>query len=214
MNAMYRVQAALAAALLMSTGCARSAFQQQVKAGQWQVAANTFQRDSMLLRDVEAVRRVARIHSMPDSATWDPGRALELLRASRLYMGTEKVPEGDLRLEQLLQLILQERDTHRIVLDSLRDSLRQQSDTVQRMRAEQQRLESASTATEGERVLLQRLVARLETDLREREVQIATLRSELERLKAIDLSRPSRPASSPVPIIERPRERGVEPPGR
>jgi hypothetical protein len=198
------------ASLLATVGCARSAFEQQVRAGQWQVAANTFRSDSLLLRKSEAVRRAARIHAMPDSTTWDPVRALELLRASRVYMSADKVPEGDLRLEQLLQLIVQERHANRSSREALEDSVRRFAGANEELRLENERLRLAGTATDSARVLLQRLVARLEADLRDREMQLATLRSELERLKAIDLSRPSRPTS----VTELQRDRGAAPPGR
>lgn len=210
MTASHRTRLALFATLFVTSGCARSVFQQQVRAGQWQLAASTFRNDSLLLRDSEAVRRVARIHAMPDSATWDPERALELLRVSRIYMTSEKVPEGDVRLERLLQLIVQERTAHRTIREALQDSVRRQEGVLEELRREHDRLRATSSASDSERVLLQRLVGRLEADLRDREMQLATLRTELERLKAIDLSRPPRP----TPMIEPQRERGATPPGR
>ncbi|WP_337172290.1 hypothetical protein [Gemmatimonas aurantiaca] len=173
--------------------CAHSAFERQLRAGRWEEAATIFRNDSLLLRDVGAIRRVARIHAMPDSSTWDPQRALELLRASRTYFQTRTVPEGDVRLERLLQLIVSERRTHEAEHLRLRDSLDDQRMEMERLQRDSEQLRTVSATNEAERVLLQRLVTRLESDLRDRENQLGTLRSELERLKAIDLSRPARP---------------------
>lgn len=173
--------------------CAHSAFERQLRAGRWQEAATIFRNDSLLLQDVVAIRRVARIHAMPDSSTWDPERALELLRASRTYFQTREVPEGDVRLERLLQLIVSERRAHDAERIRLRDSLDDQHMEMERLQRDTEQLRTVSASNEAERMLLQRLVTRLESDLRERENQLGTLRSELERLKAIDLSRPARP---------------------
>lgn len=65
---------------------------------------------------------------------------------------------------------MQERDSHRTITAELRDSLRRQDSVLDRLRREAERLSTTSAAADSERVLLQRLVGRLESDLREREM--------------------------------------------
>ncbi len=188
----------LAAQALFATACARGAFEHQLRAGHWYDAAATFYADSALHRNPDALRRVAHIHATPDSVTWDPERALDLLTSARAYTPEGRVPASDVRLEGLLRHVMQERAARETLMITFRDSLERIREEVGNLRAVHARLLANVNAHDEERALLQRLVARLESDLRERETQLSTLRLELDRLKAIDLTPPVRaPPSTP-----------------
>lgn len=190
-------QLAATGTLVVTAACSHTLFERQIQSGRWQDAAATFEGDSVLLRNVEAMRRMARIHATPDSVTWNPERALGLLRAARTYFENEKIPEGDARLELLLQTLVRERGERRAELEQFDDSLKRSRDELVRVQGAYKEALAARAWSEDERVLLQRLVARLEADVRDREAQINALRVELEQLKAVDLSRTKKP---PIPF--------------
>ena len=70
---------------------------------------------------------------------------------------------------------------------ALRDSLDASRAEIVHARDDINALRTTNADTEAARALLERLVARLESDVREREAQMAVLRDELDRLKQIDL---------------------------
>lgn len=177
------------------TGCAHSAFERQVRTGAAPDILLAFAADSGLQRDVQALRTVARLHLDPEGSAWDPERALQLLEQARGYDRRRTSTGDDLLLESLLRVHLEQLATAGTRERRLSDSVTQ---LVAEVRRAQELLTERTTdlsAQRDERDLLQRLVARLEADLRERESQLVILRLELDRLKAIDLlpSRPSRP---------------------
>jgi len=178
----------------MATACAHpGAFDRSVRAGRWQDAAAEFRADSALQRQANAVRLAARIHSAPDSATWDPDRALELFARARTLAPKSRVPPADARLESVLEYVVRERAARGAEMIVLHDSLAATSADAARLRAELAELRLTNTTYESERAVLQQLASRLEADLHDREGQMALLRSELDRLKEIDLARSSRP---------------------
>ncbi len=202
MRALHRPslrRAALGSALAsaLGGGCAHSAFDQQLRAGRWQEAQAAFHRDSTLQRNPVALRSLAALHSDPDSATWDPALALELLRRARAYDGGRGGPPDVARLERLLSVLLTEREAQVRSVRALQDSVAQQRAELAWLQREHDERVADGAARESERALLQRLVARLEADLRDRESQLVMLRLELDRLKAIDLTPPARPPRPP-----------------
>ena len=186
--------AVMAAGTLFAGACAHSgAFDRSLRAGRWQDAAVAFGKDSALQRNATALRLAARIHAVPDSATWDPDRALELLARARALAPRGRTEEADGRLESMLEYVVRERAAHGAEMIVLHDSLAAVTAEMSRLRAELAELRETNAAHESERSVLERMVSRLEADLRDRETQIAGLRSELDRLKEIDLARSSRP---------------------
>jgi hypothetical protein len=181
----------LAACVAVSASCAHAVFRRSLGAGRWQDAAAAFRADSGLQRDAEALRQVARIHAVPDSATWDPDRALELLGRSRAYTPRGHFPDADDRLEKMLRYVVRERAARAEQAAALRDSIVRITDDASRLRKELAQVRETNSAYEAERELSQRMVTRLESDLRDREAQLAAFRSELDRLKEIDLARSS-----------------------
>jgi hypothetical protein len=186
--------ALMATGVLAAVACAHTgAFDRSLRAGRWQDAAAEFRADSALQRNATALRRAARIHAVPDSVTWDPDRALELLARARALAPRARVEDADSRLEAMLEYVVRERAARGAQMIVLRDSLAGAAAEVTRLRAELAELRETNAAHESERAVLERMVSRLEADLRDRETQISALRSELDRLKEIDLARSSRP---------------------
>jgi uncharacterized protein HemY len=182
----------LAGATAYAGACAHvGAFQRDLRAGRWQDAAAAFRADSALQRDANALRLAARIHSEPDSATWDPDRALDLLARARSLTRSGRLPDADRRTEELLAYVVRERAARGAEMIVLRDSLDRIAGQAEQLRTELAQLRETNAAHESERDVLQRMVSRLEADLRDREAQMAAVRSELDRLKEIDLARAS-----------------------
>ena len=189
-----RCAIAIAASAALAAACAHTgAFQRSVGAGRWQEAAAAFRADSALQRNPAALRTAARIHSMPDSVTWDPDRALDLLARSRALTRSGQLPEADRRLEAVLAYVVREREARGAEAIVLRDSLDRITAQAGQLRTELAQLRETNAAHESERAVLQRMVTRLESVLHDRETQMAAVRSELERLKEIDLTHASRP---------------------
>ena len=185
----------LVAGIIAASACAHPRmFDRSLRAGRWQDAAAAFRADSALQRNANALRLAARIHAVPDSATWDPDRALELYaRARALTPRSHVADDEDIRIEAVLEYVVRERAERGAQMIVLRDSLVRVGAETERLRAELAELRETNTAYESERAVLQRMTSRLESDLRDRETQMAALRSELDRLKEIDLARSSRP---------------------
>jgi hypothetical protein len=190
--------AACACACVLATlalgGCARSAFEQQLRAGRLPEAAVAFERDSTLQRNPKALRAAARLHLNPGDPFWDPPRALELLMRAREL---ERGPNGDdAVLERVLRAYADSGEAQGTRERVLRDSLATTRRALEVATRAAARLQEQAAANDEERALMQRLVTRLEADLRDRETQLALLRLELDRLKAIDLT-PGRSPRAP-----------------
>jgi hypothetical protein len=184
----------LTAGAALGAGCAHvGAFDRNLRAGRWQEASIAFRADSALQRNANALRLAARIHSVPDSATWNPDLALDLFARARALSPPNQVDEGDRRTEAMLRYVVRERAARGAEVIVLRDSLERVGRDAERLRAELVQLRETDIAHESERAVLERMVSRLETDVHDREVQMAALRTELDRLKEIDLARSSHP---------------------
>jgi hypothetical protein len=189
----------LAAILMAGVGCAPSMFQRHIEARRWAEAAGVFATDSALHHDDDALYRAAVLHSMPGTPVYNPALARTLLdrlliqhpRSGRqadaehlrtLVLELERAAARDRRERELEHEILR---LGREITDlyAARDSLH------------------ALLASEAARQLgLRQAVDRLEGDLRQRDHQLRALRTELDRLKAIDLRHPERPdATTPPP---------------
>jgi hypothetical protein len=185
--------AVLMSGAALGAACAHvGTFDRNVHAGHWQEAAAVFRADSSLQRNANALRLAARIHATPDSATWDPDRALDLFERARV-LSPRAVPEADLRAEAMLRFIVRERAARGAQAIVLRDSIDKMARQADQLRVELVQLRETDVAHESERAVLERMVSRLETDVHDRETQMATLRTELDRLKEIDLARAAHP---------------------
>jgi hypothetical protein len=173
--------------LAVATGCATSVFDKHFEQGRYVAAAAAFDQDSSLHRDEQALFRAALVRAFPSSPAFDPTLALaHFAHLEALF------PDNPHRIEALrIVALLEDRarlqsalEIHRSDLDDLRSRITAFAERQRRM--EQQGEERAAEVTR-----LETLAAQLEDRLRQRSGELAALRQELERLKAIDL-RPSR----------------------
>lgn len=130
---------------------------------------------------------------MPDSATWDPDRALDLFGRARAISPAGGMMESDVRTEAMLRYVVRERAARGAEAIVLRDSLARLGEQADQLRAELAQLRETEAAHASERAALERMLSRLESDVHDRDAQMAALRTELDRLKEIDLARVAHP---------------------
>jgi hypothetical protein len=193
---MSRTTLCMAVVAIALSACAHGGpFVRDAQAGRVTAALERLATDSALQRNPAALRLAARLHLEPGAPQWDPERALLLLQQARGYDRRGQRSLDDEVLEGLLATHLEDRQRLEQQVRDLTDERVRLQDALRV--ADQQAGEQAGAlvAQREERELLQRLVTRLEADLRDRESQLVMLRLELDRLKAIDLggSRPARP---------------------
>lgn len=190
---------ALAAALVTIMGCAPSLFQRHLEARRWTEAAGAFATDSALHHDDDALYRAAVLHSLPGTPVYNPALARTLLDRlliqhpqSRRQADAEHLRTLALELERAAARDRRERNLEREILRLGRevDGLTATRDSLHAL------LASEAARQQG----LRQAVERLEGELRFRDQQLRALRTELDRLKAIDLRPPERPdATTPPP---------------
>lgn len=174
-------------ALGLTAACTPTTFHGHLRAGQWQLAAVAFEESADLQYDAWALRRAAYLHAHPDSVTWNPGRAAFLLELARQRRAASA---ADARLETILRAYARELEAHARRVGRLEADADSLVALTAQLDAERRRLEAALTLQTEERETVQRTLLRVEQDLRARDAELAALRSELERLKAIDLAPP------------------------
>jgi chromosome segregation ATPase len=178
------------ALLCLTTACARTTFHGHVRAGEWEQAARAFAETPDLQDNASALRRAAYLHAHPDSATWDPERAADLLARAR---ARRAATAADQRLELALRAYARAVEAQSLRIGALEATADSLTATAAQMEDERIRLQSALTRQTEEHDLVLQQLRRLEQDLRIRDAELAALRSELERLKAIDLAPPRPP---------------------
>jgi len=177
----------LAAVLATLAACARPVFQRYIDDERWTDARTEFESDSSLMNQDWALLEAATLYSSPNRGAYDPGRARILLQ--RLLA---RNPQSKYRAEAqgrlaLVETMLRQRDSLTAERRAVDDRITTLTNETRRLRMS---LDSVLTRNDS----LQRSVTRLETDLRDREDQLRALRTELARLKQIDLNpRPGRP---------------------
>jgi hypothetical protein len=188
MNTSLRNLACFVGAVALITACARPPFQRYLSQGRWADASAAFNADTSLMNDDWSLLQAAKLYSSPGRGEYDLGRARMLLQ--RLLA---RNPQSGSRAEAadrlaLIEGALHERDSLDIARRALDDRIVQLTTDLRRLRAS---LDSAMAKNDS----LQRNTTRVEADLRDREDQLRALRTELARLKAIDLN--PRPATRP-----------------
>jgi len=185
-----RARGLLVGLLLVANACVQTPFRAEVQHRGWAAAAAMIVADSIAGLSTRDVRDAAMQLAVPDAAVWDPHRALLLFdtllaRGARLH-----------RDEQRIHALLRHHATRMAAYEArvveLTTQLEAASRAAEIAQIAYRTVVAELSAASDERVLLHRVLARLEDDLRSRELQIAALRSELDRLKAIDLGPPSR----------------------
>ena len=172
---------------LASVGCVRSTFDDHLKAGRWEQAAVEFERDSSLHDDPDALRRAADVHAVPQRPEWDPERAARLYALARAHADGHTMPLSSERTAALVEEVLRLRSTQEAQSRVLGAQIAAADSTIALLRAERDSLARITAAHDEEIASRSRLIARLERSLQEREAEARSLRSALERLKAIDL---------------------------
>ena len=175
---------------LLAAGCARATtqFERYYANAQWADAAREFSADSSLARNDRDLYHAALIYGTPGRSTYDPMKGRQLLQ---LLVG--RFPESSYRDDaesrlMLLNSLLQTRDEAMRKEHELEGRIADLTRQTQELRA---RADSSGAQSDS----LRSVVAKLETERREREEQLRALRLELQQLKEIDLK--SRPTSKP-----------------
>lgn len=168
------------------SACATGQFDRYLAEGRWADAARVFSADSSLLNNERALYAAGVLYGTPGRPTFDPVIARDVFR--RLISRFPQSGRRDDAVEHLalLEEIMRARrdaEVREKVLTTQIDSLTSES---QQLRV---RLDSISAQTDQTR----RNTVRVESELRDREEQLRTLRRELQRLKEIDL-KPRPPA--------------------
>lgn len=185
---MRPASAAIAAATIAIAACTPAPFQRAISRGRWNDAAAAFSADSSLMNDERALFDAGELFSSPVRGAYDPARAQLLLR--RLLDG---FPETKYNVEArdrlaLVDAVLRERDSSSARTRMVEGQIAQLTAESRRTRA---MLDSVTARNDA----LERSSARLEADLKDKDEQLRALRTELARLKEIDLK--PRPAAKP-----------------
>jgi hypothetical protein len=192
---------------LAVSACASRAFDQHVAAGRWTEAAATFSQDSTLHGNEHALYRAAVIHASPDLGAYQPRLARELLiRLLRQHPRSvyRESAVGFIALIDEVDRVRYEAIERQQHLEAARNRL--EAD-IARIGAEIDSARARSEAQVEANSLLRVTVDRLQAILRNRENELAALRVELDRLKAIDLRGPADPANRTTARIDRSRGR-------
>jgi hypothetical protein len=181
---------------LAAGGCANRAFDQHMAAGRGAEAATAFREDSSLHGNERRLFRAALVHAAPDRGAYEPQRARDLLvrlldehphsvhRESAIGMIALIDEVGKVRSAGIAREQQREAERARLHAD------------IVRLESELGSARSRLAAQDEDNFMLRGTVDRLQAILRDREAQLAVLRTELDRLKAIDLRSTSRPGPS------------------
>ena len=186
---MHRTPSVLPILLLaVTTGCATSLFDTHFEQGRYVAAAAAFDQDSSLHRDERALFRAAVVRAFPSSSAFDP--TLALAHFARLE---ELFPDNSHRIEaRRIVSLLEDRARLQSKLEVHLSDLSDLRSQIATFAERQRRMEQLEEGRDAEVARLEALAVQLENQLRQRSGELAALRQELERLKAIDL-RPPRP---------------------
>jgi hypothetical protein len=178
--------------LAVTTSCATSVFDKHFEQGQYEAAAAAFDQDSSLHRNERAVFRAALVRAFPASPAFDPALALAYFaRLDALF------PDNPHRIEaRRIAALLEDRARIQSELEIHRSDLDELRSRITAFAERQRRMEQQGEERDAEVARLETLAAQLESRLRQRSGELAALRQELERLKAIDLRSSRSPTRS------------------
>lgn len=172
-------------------GTTRPAFDEHLRAGRWTEAAAMFERDSALHDDPDALRRIADVHAVPQRPEWDPERAARLYALARTHARRGwTMPLASERAAALVEEVLRLREERRRSERDLVVRVAAAEASVAALRAERDSLARTVASSDAEIASRVRSITRLERSLQESEAEARSLRSALEKLKAIDLKQP------------------------
>lgn len=181
---MPRIQPLLPILLLaVATGCATSVFDKHFEQERYVAAAAAFDQDSTLHLDERSLFRAGLVHAFPSSSAFDPSLSLEYFaRLDSLF------PSNPYRIEALrIVALLEDRERLQSELELHRSDLDDLRSQIAAFAERRKRMERLGEERDAEVTRLEALADRFENELRQRSGELAALRQELERLKAIDL---------------------------
>ncbi len=181
---------ALIAGALAAGACFRSItqFDRYFIDRKWTDAAREFEADTSLRHKEEPLYRAGLIYGTPALPTYDAAKARDVLMSLvTQFPNSPHGPDATARL-LLIEDVARARRNADQLQHELEGRIAQLGREVNDLKA---RLDALTPQTDS----LKGVIARLELERRDREEQIRTLRSELTRLKEIDLKpRPIKPA--------------------
>jgi len=180
------LRAVALAAVLGAAACASrtappevSAFHEHFEDARYRSAAEIFRSDTTLRADPLALARMGLTHASPSSPVYDPDRAVEVFETLR-----RRHPEStESRTAELMVPLLRKVQGLESALDSL---------MLQSRAAARARMDSLSAAADS----LRSETGHLRTRIAELEAVIMELRTQLRRLKAVDLGEEPPPDST------------------
>ena len=187
MNKLFRADRTriIALGLATTTACATTQFDRYLARQQWADAARVFAADSSLQNDEHALFEAGILYGSPARPTFDAERARALLR--RLiarFPQSEHLGDATDRLALLDEIARAKGDAEA--------HQRELAAQIEALTIETRQLHARLDSLSGQTDQLRRSAARTEAELHDREEQLKALRTELQRLKEIDL-KPRKP---------------------
>jgi hypothetical protein len=167
---------------LLAAACVHAVtqFDRYMAAGQWVDAAREFSADSALQNNEEALYQAAVLHSTPDRPTYDASRARTLFQSLLTkFPGTKHRDDAAARMMLLDDLLRAQR------VATARE--RELEDRIAALTRETQTLRTRVDSSNAQSDSLRGVIARLDTQRKTGEAELAALKLELQRLKEIDL---------------------------
>lgn len=172
---------------LLVMGCATSPFDRYFEAGQYELAAREFEADPSLVGDDRSLYRLGLTYAAPGTAVYDPERARDVLVQLQTQFPTSKHRPA----ARILAGLLGEITTLR---SELADGQRRREAVevaIRRLEVANAGLRDNVSVHQRQLQELQEELTRLETEVEAKDAGLRRLESELERLKRIDLERPT-----------------------
>lgn len=172
---------------LLVTGCATSAFDRYFEAGQYELAAREYEADPSLVGSDRSLYRLGLTYATPGTSVYDPERARNVLARFETRFPTSKH-----RAEaHILVGLLGEITTLRSELAAGHREHDAVEETIRRLGTANALLQDTVSVQHRQLQELQEELTRLEAEVEAKDAGLRRLESELDRLKRIDLERPS-----------------------
>jgi hypothetical protein len=174
---------------LLTAACVHpmTQFDRYIAAGQWVDAARAFSSDSLLQNNEEAIYQAGVLYGTPDRPTYDPTRARDLYQ-----MLLRKFPGSPHRDDAAARMVLLDEVLRTRRLAAARE--KELEDRIAALTRDTQLLKTRIDSSAAQSDSLRGVVSRLDTQRKASEAELTALRTELQRLKEIDLKpRPTRP---------------------
>jgi hypothetical protein len=184
---MRRAQVLGGITALLVTGCATSPFDRYFEAGQYELAAREYEADPSLVGNDRSLYRLGLAYAAPGTPVYDPERARDLLAQFET-----RFPTSEHRAEaRILVGLLGEVTTLRSELAAGRRQRDAVEETIRRLEMANAGLQDTVSVQHRRLQELQEELTRVEAEVEAKDAGLRRLENELDRLKRIDLERPS-----------------------